>query len=105
MQEKLLPDLVALRLVDSENPGTLGIEQALAHQVFDRPSGTERRVQLNKRLGPKRSCVQGCIDELGNSRISNLDEAARVASVVRDQSFPELEDVQIRPSANSDIAQ
>ena len=104
MQEELLAAVVGVGLVDPEDLRAFPVEYSQLDQFIDRAAGPECRVELEERLRPEAPCPEDAVDERLDSRIANLDEAARVAPVVGDQAVPEVKDVHVEPSRPPSIA-
>jgi len=82
-----------LVLVPSEDRAALCVEQALLHELVDRPAWFKRRVELDERLRPEEPRVELGIDPCANPLVVDLEEAAREVAVIGDQSVSKLEDV------------
>ena len=93
VQEELLAVVVGVGLADPEDAGTFPMEYSQLDQVIDGAAGPERRVELEERLRPESLRPEDAVDELADPRIADLDEAARIALVVGDETVPEVEDI------------
>jgi len=99
MKEELSAAGIRVGLVDAEDARTFGMQYAPLYEVIDRSTGLERRIQLEKRLGPQRTAIQSVLHKLGGAGVPNLDEAVRVARVVGDQAVSKIKDVHSQPPA------
>ena len=91
MERQLRPAAVCARLADPEDARALLRQDSLLDQLVDRAAGAERRIELQQRLRPEPLVVEVFVDERLNPRVPDLDEAARIALVVIDEAFPQLE--------------
>jgi hypothetical protein len=78
----------------SEDAAALRVQFTLSDQFVDRLAGLEGRVELDERLGPQHSLIELAIDELSESRLADVDEAAGVAGVVVNKLSAEAENIQ-----------
>ena len=69
------------------------MKDALPDQIVDRVAGYERRVELNKGLGPQQAIVQTLVNMLPDSLVTDPDEARNIGSVITYESVAQLEDV------------
>jgi hypothetical protein len=69
------------------------MEDPLIDQFVDRAPWFERRVELGQRLGPEQARVELRLDLLSNERVLDLNEAANIRGVGREQLLAQLEDV------------
>ena len=89
---------VRARLADAEDARALLRQDPLLDQIVDRAAGAERRIELQQRLRPEALAVEVVVDEPLDPLVPDLDEAARVALVVVDQAFPQVEYVHRKSS-------
>lgn len=93
VQEKLLAAVVRIRLADPEDPRAFLVKDSLRHQIIGRAAGLERRVQLQQRLRPEPLPREVAVYKLPDARVADLDEAAGIVPIVRDQTVPEIENI------------
>src|SRR5581483_8522257 len=82
-----------LTLVATEDAPALGVQRSLLDEPVDGPPGLERRVQLDERVGPEEAVGQVLVHEAADTRIGDVEKAARVLGVVLDQPLAKVEDV------------
>jgi hypothetical protein len=85
-EQEWLVGVVAPRLVEAENLRALRMQSPFAHSIIDGPARQKGRVQLQARLWPQRSLIQGAIDFVADALIRNLD-AERVQRQGKGGSF------------------
>ena len=90
VQEKLLAAVVRIRLADPEDPRAFLVKDPLGNQIIDRGAGLERRVQLQQRLRPEPLSSEVAVNKLPDATVADLDEAAGIVPIVRDQTVPEI---------------
>jgi hypothetical protein len=100
VEQKLFARMIRIRFVDLEDLLALGMQRAVRDEVVDRSASQKCRIQLEERFGPQRAVIQGAIDHRLNARVGDLDEAARVASVIFDEAITEIKDIHRKSSSN-----
>ena len=93
VQEKLLAAVVRIRLAAPEDPRAFLVKYPLGNQIIDRAAGLERRVQLQQRLWPKPLGSEVAVNKLPDATVADLDEAAGIVPIVRDQTVPEIKNI------------
>lgn len=83
-------------LVLAENAAALCVQHALSDQVINPGAGSERRVQLDQRLGPEQTSVDGIIHPRANARVADLEETADIGVIVLNQAGAQVKDVHRR---------
>ena len=85
----------------AEDLAALGVKHVFGNELLEGLAGRERRIELDQRFGPEHFAVELIVHEPAEIGIADVEEAARVLRVVRDDLVAEIEDVHRRlpPSA------
>ena len=81
----------AVRLARTEHLGTSRVESPVCHQLADRTSWFERRVERYARLGPQMAICEQFGDLVLDAVVAELKEARDERRVVVDQVLSEFE--------------
>jgi hypothetical protein len=87
------PAVVGSVLLDPEDPPALVVQHTLGDEVVDGLAWLIVGVQLQPRVGPQDTVVDGFVHRVRDALVADVHEAARELRVVADQPSMQSEDV------------
>ena len=84
-------------LADAEDPRTLRMQAPVPHEIVDEAPRRERRVQLQRRIGPQQPALELTLDVLPDALVLDRQKRLGVTPVVLDELVPKRENIQSKP--------
>ena len=81
------------RALDSEDPGTLGVQDALGDERVNRRTPLEGGIELQQRLGPEKAVPQIAVDPGSDQLVADREEALDVGPVIANELVAKSEDI------------
>jgi len=97
VQRELRPVALLGASLDPEDPPAALMEDAGVHQLVDRATGLEARVEGEPWIRPTQATPELLVDVGADALVANLQEPSGVRLVISDQPVTNLEDVQVSP--------
>jgi hypothetical protein len=99
VQSEGITATVCFAFFDSEDGGTLFVENASSNQVINPFPRFKGRIELNQWFWPKNPRLELCFDVLLDVLVSNLNETGDVLAVVANQTIAEVKDIHVTGGA------